>query len=174
MAAFNDGVPVAPLFPEPVQPRRGRCAFIWPKDGKRTSTAGRWADILTGRGPDIHVAKHRGYLDGHNLGWDAPRRSQWSRWANLDPFLMRNATREPMPWARRGDTTKYDFRTRRWGRCHDGMWSDVVWPAGARTRDQTPVAFNAVDGLSWQPAMHPWNGYDIMPFPGNPFPHHFF
>lgn len=138
------------------KPQKPRLAFVWPKDGKRTTTMGRLADIMQNRGPDIHVMTHRGQRGNLSLGWDAPRRGQWSRWAELDDNpeneLAGNFCRvaPPMPWARRGPAKKYDFRTRKWVNLRNDLWSDVEWEAGARTNDQIPRRWRDADGYWWR------------------------
>ncbi|KAF2097023.1 hypothetical protein NA57DRAFT_77274 [Rhizodiscina lignyota] len=138
-----------------------RHALIWPKDGKRGTRLGRLADILTNSGPDIFVATHR----GRGLGWDAPTRSQWSRWDFLDrpendPWAFNavigdgprdRGIGKPFWHARRGAAQKYDFRTRKWKDGHEGMWSDVKWETGAKTKDQIPRRFRTPDGWWFTP-----------------------
>ncbi|KAF2712323.1 hypothetical protein K504DRAFT_371777 [Pleomassaria siparia CBS 279.74] len=100
--------------------------FIWPKDGQRGSTLGRWKDILQGKGPDIHIALSADKMD---YMWNRQRRTRWGRHTNLDDGGPDGSLRYELPWiGRSGTDTCYDFRTRKYGKPNRNMWTDALWP----------------------------------------------
>ena len=117
--------------------------FIWPKDGKRGTRWGRCKDILSGEGPDIHLAiSGNGKLDYSNV----PSRSRWSRWSELDPWAQYEDYSLPAaPWARRNPCDRYDFRKRRFCDPDYRTWTDVRWPPGANHHDHLPNAFRTLE-----------------------------
>lgn len=136
--------------------KRGRYALIWPKDGKHNSKFGRLRDILSNEGPDIFVATHR----GPGLGWDAPRKSQWSMWSELDtpghdPWVWNSTISNDRiyPWAKRPASRRYDFWSRKYKDWNRGLWSDAQWQPGAKRRDQVPLRLRTSDGMHWVPQL---------------------
>ena len=115
--------------------------FIWPKDGKNGSKWGRFKDIMSGKGPDIHVtvgAKKMDYM--HHR----PRKPRWGLHDDLDGRGPDCHIRSPFPWVNKdrelGDKC-YDFYTREFRRPYHGMWTDVhrhskggfhPWPKAVR------------------------------------------
>ncbi|MCJ1472741.1 hypothetical protein MMC13_001390 [Lambiella insularis] len=106
-----------------------RRAFIWPRDKGKTNSPPislrRWKDILTGKGPDIFIGRE---------GSLRPHRPQWSNWTDtvdgmtLDNLGYRDNTADMLRLGHGFDQRKrYDFRTRKYGTPHLGMWSDVKW-----------------------------------------------
>jgi len=130
-----------------------RNGWIWPNDGRRHGTFGAFTDVLTGKGPDVHV----GRIDG---AW-RPRRSRWSRWPEYDPHLFSNDN--SLPPARRADRMlkSYNFRTRKYEEWHPRIWSDVRWSADRKD----PYPFKVRDAWGrWQrmPPLAPLHPYPIF------------
>ena len=104
---------------EPVARRRK--GFIWPNDGRRRkaehpearvhrSRFDGFKDILTGKGPDIHVGDI-------NDRWGRPHFGQWARWPEWDRWTPYDNFVPAAPWARR-DRKRYDLKRRKyrnWG-----------------------------------------------------------
>lgn len=85
--------------------RKGSC-WIWPNDGKRKGSWGRVRDVLTGKGPDIHIGKLE-------HAWDL-RQSRWSRWPEYDlQAIFNDHSKPPAKHADRKDK-RYNFKTRRY------------------------------------------------------------
>ncbi|KAF2843265.1 hypothetical protein M501DRAFT_906598, partial [Patellaria atrata CBS 101060] len=126
-------------------------AFYWPKDGKRGTTWGRWKDLLSGQGPDIHI---RISGEKRTRPWDGPSRARWSRWTE-DAFVAPWETEQPLPspfWARRKAHEKYDFRTRKFTKRNPdpSCWTDVRWQYPPNDHFRDPYAFRDLDGRWWQ------------------------
>ncbi|KAF2733091.1 hypothetical protein EJ04DRAFT_295073 [Polyplosphaeria fusca] len=126
--------------------------FIWPKDGRNGSKWGRLKDIMTGKGPDIHVTIGAGKNDHM---FHRQRRDTWAGHMNLDdrgPDCSLSAA----PWTRKSRdyaaNTAYDYKTRKYRRRYDGMWTDAYWPEGNAKLDgyKYPYGFRDVDGNRWQ------------------------
>lgn len=105
-------------------------AWVWLKDVKHQNWWGRCKDILTGRGPDIHVAISSG-KQGRQKVW--PRRDDQAESAATDT-----------PWAKRTAGERYDFRKRKYMR-----------PDTQRGKFQNPKAFRGADGQCWE-QYHRW------------------
>ncbi|KAF2115793.1 hypothetical protein BDV96DRAFT_56455 [Lophiotrema nucula] len=101
--------------------------WIWPKDGRRDGKWGRIKDILSNKGPDIHVSISADKMDYmHNR----QRKSRWANHTNLDDRGPDGYLGDA-PWARRGMDEAYDFHPyeRRYRRPHRDMWTDAMWGA---------------------------------------------
>jgi hypothetical protein len=104
--------------------------FIWPKDGRNGSKWGRTKDILTGKGPDIHVtvsAKKMDYMANRQ------RRDTWGNHLDLDDRHHDYRGTLQAPWAshfRRDPYSKYDFLTRTYRRPDKNMMTDAIWKEG--------------------------------------------
>ena len=106
-----------------------RYAFVWPNDKPGRGSWGRFKDIMSGKGPDIHIGIS---ADGRDRFHGGPVRSRWSRWPEYRrPWERDNALR-PAPWARRKPYEKYNFRTRKYESVNPAMWSDARWPDDRR------------------------------------------
>ncbi|OCK85827.1 hypothetical protein K432DRAFT_286107 [Lepidopterella palustris CBS 459.81] len=119
-------------------------AFIWPKDGKRGTTLGRWKDIIHGTGPDIHISISADKKDHmHNR----QRRARWAKWTHLDDRGPDGALRDPV-WARK--PKRYDFRTRKYCYPCSRTWTDARW--GDEPNDHFPFPYAIRDTLGqwWQ------------------------
>lgn len=135
-----------PPLPHPHGKKR-RLAFVWPSDGKRKHTWGRWKDILSSRGPDIFVTKHG----------DRPSRNQWrNNFMDWTPEDQGFNTHIDVPWARRREP--YDFRERRYRRKeHPGdiFWSDATWPRRGADHYKHPLNYRYGHGgwynMTWAP-----------------------
>jgi hypothetical protein len=142
-----------------------RRAFIWPSDGKRKSTWGRWKDIMEGRGPDIFVGP---------LG-TRPTRNHWkNRFQDVNPNEQgfeespRDASRS-MPWAKRNvaDHKAYDFRTRKYCRDNPYTWAEAVWPRRGADQHDFPLSYRCTHG-DWSNMR--WSPFGGIPLPGHSFP----
>jgi hypothetical protein len=120
--------------------RRGNLAFVWPRDGKRNTTFGRFKDILSNKGPDIFVMKNGA----------RPLKTSWTNrrftdWDDPDAWLV-DDTRKPF-WcgAKRGPDMSYDFRTRRYRKTDRFTWTDAFWmqPTGMSSLLNKQTFFNA-------------------------------
>jgi hypothetical protein len=122
--------------------------FIWPKDGKNGSKWGRWKDVMTGKGPDIHLtisADKKDYMNNRQ------RRSRWSNHMNLDDRGPDGALKCQLPWARRNHLdSAYDFHHRKYMRPHEHMWSDALWQDEPNDDFQFPYAWRNIAGEWWQ------------------------
>ncbi|KAF2473205.1 uncharacterized protein BDR25DRAFT_218203 [Lindgomyces ingoldianus] len=102
--------------------------FVWPRDGKNGSTWGRWKDILKGQGPDIHVTIS---ADKKDYMFNRQTKERWAGHTNLDDRGPDGALKYEPPWtrsARPGNNCRaYDFRTRKYCRPYDHMWTDALW-----------------------------------------------
>ena len=140
-----------PLPPHPYGKKR-RNAWVWPSDGKRKRSWGRWKDILEGKGPDIFVTKHG----------NRPSRNQWkNNFQDETPEDPGFNTHIDMPWAKR--RRPYDFRERRYrwpkGR-GDAFWSDATWPSRGADHYKHPLNFRCEHGR--------WHNMKWSPFGGVP------
>lgn len=133
------------------KPRNG---WIWPNDGKRRNTFDAFKDVITGKGPDIHI----GRID---RGW-GPQRSRWSRWTEHDPYAF--FTDHSMPPARHADRhcKQYNFRTRKYEVWHPQMWSDVV--RRRDSKDSYPERIRDAYGR-WEATTSPRRLYHCPCFP---------
>lgn len=124
-----------------------RSCWIWPNDGQRQGMFGGIKDVLTGKGPDMHL----GLLDTRDVA-----RSRWSRWPEYDCERFFNDS--SLPPARHADrkNQRYNFRKRRYEDkpspfLNDTRWSDVRWCADRE--DLFPLEFRDTAGRwHW---MHP-------------------
>ncbi|PSN66979.1 hypothetical protein BS50DRAFT_379721 [Corynespora cassiicola Philippines] len=121
-------------------------AFVWPKDGKNGSTWGRLKDIMTGKGPDIHLAISP---DKEDLVYHRPRRARWARHTNLEPIID-HALRPRKGIREKRAGRVYDFRTRRYVHPYPGMWTDAIWQREPNGHFEYPEAFRRWDGQWWQ------------------------
>lgn len=111
--------------------------FVWPRDVKYDD--GRWGpldrckDLMTGKGPDIHIADlhsrqpfHPVYSNWKTPGYHDPNdgRLQWTNRGYY--FRTDDENLSPFKAARREDGKKYDHRSRRYRTPGPGVWSDVV------------------------------------------------
>lgn len=125
-----------------------RYAWFWPKDGKRHGWWGRWKDVLTGQGPDIHIAIHG---DSRNRQKDWPSKAQWSRWHDqANPDEDNGGSIPAIPWAKRDADEKYDFRKRKYGQPDKNTWTDVKWQNPPNSHFTRPRAFRDKDGQYWE------------------------
>ncbi|QDS75329.1 hypothetical protein FKW77_001899 [Venturia effusa] len=130
--------------------QRGGLAFVWPRDGKRNTTFGRIKDVFGDKGPDIFVMKNGA----------RPLKTSWTnrRFTALDDpdAWLRDDTRRPMPWAKRGADEAYDFRTRKYGDTNRYTWTDALWmqPTGRKNEHQSkqnyPLAYKCSHGRWYQ------------------------
>lgn len=132
-------------------------AFIWPKDGRNGTTWGRMKDVLTNKGPDIHVV-----FAARKGEWVAnrPTRAQWSGHTDLvlnPPNQL--SSRKYAPWTANGmlggrqPGMSYDFRTRTFGPKHQSMWTDALWESDqdrSTKWNNFPQAIRNIDGFWWQ------------------------
>ncbi|KAF1987360.1 hypothetical protein K402DRAFT_403862 [Aulographum hederae CBS 113979] len=138
-----------------VHNHRPRWAFVWPTDGKNSSSWGRLKDIATGKGPDIHVASNR----ERGWGWDNPKKTDWANWRRLDPSgalddqpMRRNTFMGEWLGAGRSPAKAYDFRRRRYAVPSCRTWTDARWMGdGVNNETRIPQAFRCVHG-SWYQA----------------------
>jgi len=130
--------------------QKGKLAFVWPRDGKRNTTFGRFKDILQNQGPDMFVMRNGA----------RPLRTSWTNrritsWDDPDRHLY-DDTRNPMFWAKRGQDEKYDFRTRKYGKTNRYTWADAYWmqPTGRKGNKQSkqnfPMAYKCNHGRWYQ------------------------
>ncbi|KAF2425240.1 hypothetical protein EJ08DRAFT_404064 [Tothia fuscella] len=123
-----------------------RKQFVWPSDGKRKGTWGRWKDLMEGKGPDIYVA-------GQN---QRPSRDEWKNRIQ-DDFIFNDAVRPAHRFAKRAGDKHYDFRTRRYRRDYPDRvnWADAIWPRWDADQYDHPLAYRCEHGdwynLSWAP-----------------------
>ncbi|OAL00714.1 hypothetical protein IQ06DRAFT_348062 [Phaeosphaeriaceae sp. SRC1lsM3a] len=113
-------------------------AFVWPKDGRRGTTWGRFKDILQNKGPDIYLTLN---AEKHDYIHNRPSRARWAGHTNLDDPSPESSfplnSRKYAPWVRRGmlgrhPEAAYDFRTRKYVQPHESMWTDAIWqPRGS-------------------------------------------
>ncbi|KAF2678382.1 hypothetical protein K458DRAFT_246729, partial [Lentithecium fluviatile CBS 122367] len=123
--------------------------FIWPKDGKNGSKWGRFKDIMSGQGPDIHVTAG---ASKHDYMSHRPRKPRWGLHDDLDDRGPDCAIPSPFPWVnniREYSANCYDFRTRKFRRPHHGMWTDAHWPKEPRSHT-LPKAVRNNWGEWWQ------------------------
>lgn len=129
-------------LPHRVDRRKKKYHFIWPHDGKNGSKWGRFKDILSGQGPDIHLTIGEKKMDYMH---HRPSRAQWSLHTVFDPAGHDCRIRGPFPWVgkkREESNNHYDFRTRKFCKLNRNMWTDVrppskpgKWSAPATVRD---------------------------------------
>lgn len=145
MAEFNPApFPWSNPFVHFNGPSRRRPQFVWPRDGRNSSTWGRWKDVVSGKGPDIFVAR----------GGQRPNRNSWARRPWLDPLLP-DDTLPAMPWA--DSTRPYDFRRRRYK--HDDRWTwwDARWERNRLGKERNyPTAYRCRHGDWYQMNRHPF------------------
>jgi hypothetical protein len=138
---YND-----PNAPVSAYHRKRKYSWVWPRDGRESSSFGRLKDILRGKGPDIFVAKHNAQ----------PIRPSWTNRPALNPFLPSDTT-QPMPWARRKPHQQYDFRTRKYWRGDQYTWWDARWNHNKVDRERNyPRAYRCRHG-DWY-TQHPMGG----------------
>ncbi|KAJ5804862.1 hypothetical protein N7474_010749 [Penicillium riverlandense] len=107
----------------PSQPTLG---WIWPKD-PRPGNPSRWPhrwrflDVLTNKGPDMYV----GVIGNGKTTKKSNSNSSTSHWARWDQDLAEDDT--PIPWARRSEAERYDFRRRKYVVPDQGTWSRVEY-----------------------------------------------
>lgn len=137
-------------------------AFIWPRDGKNTSTWGRMKDIFQNKGPDIYVAFGANKKDCVS---NRPTRAQWSKHTNLDDggLNFEFNSQKFAPWTTnsglggRMPGLSYDFRTRKYGTRNGWMWTDAIWqqePYRNRKWNPYPEAVRLRDGTWWQDSQY--------------------
>ena len=137
-----------PLPPHPHGKKR-RLAWVWPSDGKRKHTWGRWKDVASGEGPDIFVTRHG----------NRPSRNQWrNKFLDFTPEDPGFNTHRDMPWAKRPEKEAYDFRERVYRKKKgpgDIFWTDATWPSRGADYYKRPLNFRCERGdwfnLSWAP-----------------------
>lgn len=134
-----------PAVPHPHGKHR-RMAYVWPSDGKRKYTWGRWKDILSSKGPDVFVSK---------LG-DRPSRNQWrNKHMDTTPEDPGHNTHVDMCWAKR--RKPYDFRSRsyKWSRPGHIVWRDATWPRRGPDHYKQPLNYKCEHGrwynMNWSP-----------------------
>jgi hypothetical protein len=146
--------------------------FVWPKDGKNGSKWGRFKDIMSGKGPDIHVtmgAKKMDYM--HHR----PRKPRWGLHYDLDDRGPDCVMPSPFPWVnevRENSNNCYDFYTREFRHPYHGMWTD----AHRHSKPGRPLPKALRDNLGnwWQDPdyvplhMHPQLFGQFHPPGGNP------
>jgi hypothetical protein len=143
---FHQNAPLAPG-------ERRRKQFVWPSDGKRKSTWGRWKDLIDSKGPDIFVTNQ-----GHR-----PTRNQWrNNYQDFDHLESPWEAQRAMPWAKRHSEKPYEFRTRRYRRERPGAWSDAVWPRHEADQFDQPLSYKCRHG--------DWYNMKWAPFGGVPLP----
>ncbi|MCJ1467628.1 hypothetical protein MMC07_006253 [Pseudocyphellaria aurata] len=103
---------------------------VWPRDKKQKGAHSwsRWKDVLTGKGPDMWIARRDSYGPHRPVwsGWKSPDYAP-RIWDNLGYRYRKDNALEPLPWAKRPRWEKYDFRARKYQRPRPGTWSDVKW-----------------------------------------------
>ena len=128
-------------------------AFVWPKDGKRGTTWGRFKDILQNKGPDIYLTLN---AEKHDYMHNRPSRARWAGHTDLDDPRPESSCplnyRKYAPWVQRHSAVAYDFRTRKYLLPHQEMWTDVVWqPKGTAWKGNVyPEAVRDNYGEWWQ------------------------
>jgi hypothetical protein len=134
-------------------------AFVWPKDGKNSTTWGRLKDILKNQGPDIYLTMN---ADKHDYMQNRPLRGRWAGHSNLDgldvdrPYPM--GSEKYAPWTMKGilggrmPGLAYDFRTRKYEVPHRFMWTDALWQPDPRKNKHNlyPEAFRDIYGQWFQ------------------------
>lgn len=124
--------------------------FIWPKDGRNGTKWGRTKDILTGKGPDIHVTVSANKMD---YMANRQRKDTWGNHLDLDDRHHDHLGTLQAPWARRlrrDPDFKYDFQTRTYRRPYHHMMTDAIWREGASQKGcPYPRAYRDVYG-NWQ------------------------
>ncbi|KAL8884236.1 MAG: hypothetical protein Q9215_007667 [Flavoplaca cf. flavocitrina] len=147
-ADFRD--PNFPWSDGPHPPRRSpksnlecKRQLVWPRDKeqKGAHTWSRFADIISGKGPDMWAGKQ---------GDDGPNRNAWTNWGyghtadwvdNLgyrdkrDGGMQRGPNEFGLPFLkahRSLNNEKYDFKTRKYKQPRPGDWSDVKWDRRGR------------------------------------------
>lgn len=124
-----------------------RYAWVWPKDGKRQNWWGRWKDIMSGCGPDIHVVISE---DMRQRQKDWPSKAQWSKWNDLaDSTVDGEKPRPLIRWARRGVDERYDFRKRKYIRPDKKTWTDAIW-RNPSDGSEEPKTFRDMEGQYWE------------------------
>jgi hypothetical protein len=137
--------------------------FIWPKDGKNGTKWGRLKDIFSGEGPNIHVTVGAQKMDYMH---HRQRRPIWGRHEDLDgrgqDCEIDNFWKDPTV----EKDLCYDFRTRKFRRPYNGMWTDARWQVKPGIRDW-PKAYRDNSGEWWQdPQYVPWQMHPQVFGPG--------
>jgi hypothetical protein len=138
--------------------QKSRRAFVWPSDGKRKSTWGRWKDIAMGTGPDIFVAPRS----------QRPTRNHWkNRMQDINineqgEIEAQEDASRAMPWAKRHKDKPYDFKTRTFRRDRPGVWAEAVWPRHEADQYDQPLSYRCRHG--------DWYNMTWAPFGGVPLP----
>jgi hypothetical protein len=134
-------------------------AFIWPKDGKRGTTMGRWKDLLQNKGPDIHVSI--GADKGDHL-YNRQRKPRWAEWTHMDPRGPDGAL-PAARWTRkhRRPGVSYDFKTRKYGRENGNTWTDVRWPMEPN-EGMPAYAYRDLNNRWWQNQPEPELDFDNL------------
>ena len=130
--------------------QHNRWQMVWPND-KHQGVWGRWKDIFTNKGPDIFVAEQ---------STPEPERPIWSNWYTRgaqhpdDPTIRWDDEGRPFRpeehymgrfiFQNRDHNSKYDFRTRKYRRPDDNIWSGVKY---SRTKPYDPIEFRDMHGI---------------------------
>jgi hypothetical protein len=137
--------------------QKSRRAFIWPSDGKRKGTWGRWKDFAMGTGPDIFVAPQN----------QRPTRNHWkNRMQDLNineqgKIETREDASRAMPWARREKDRPYDFKARKFRRDRPGVWAEAVWPRYDADQYDQPLAYRCRHGDWYNMRWAPFGGVQL-------------
>jgi hypothetical protein len=130
--------------------RKPHYHFIWPKDGQNGSKWSRAKDILTGKGPDIHVTVSANKMDYMH---HRHRKETWGNHLNIDDRRHEPLATLQAPWAnrfRRDPNFRYDFLTRTYRRPDRHMMTDAIWKEGvSRKQCPFPRAFRDSNGDWW-------------------------
>ena len=127
--------------------------LVWPND-KHRGVWGRWKDIFTNKGPDIFLAEQN---------TRQPERPIWSNWKTRGhqdpdsdnnrwdrfgkPFRQDEEFLGLFGFQRRDPDMKYDFKTRRYRKPNENVWSGVRWSG---TKPYQPVMVRRADGrVEW-------------------------
>ncbi|KAI9723100.1 MAG: hypothetical protein M1828_004348 [Chrysothrix sp. TS-e1954] len=138
------------------KPPKRNYAWIWPNDRNRGAW-GRFADILSNKGPDMFIAMNPNRKAGAS---DGPSRKRWTNWPGEEIDDRQRALDAANfkggfgPASFRKPLQKYDFRTRRYRypRIHD--WTDVEnYP----NSNKPSAVMKYPDFVNWIPMTH--NGH---------------
>ncbi|KAF2205004.1 hypothetical protein GQ43DRAFT_363346 [Delitschia confertaspora ATCC 74209] len=120
--------------------------FVWPKDGKRGGTMGRWKDILGNKGPDIHVTIS---ADKNDYMYNRQRKDRWAGWSIFDDEERPDGSLKYKPsWVRpfRQPGKRYDFHTRKYGSPTYASWTGVRWQPEPNEGIKYPSALRNYEG----------------------------